>query len=240
MTEHIKNNIRRKSRRIATQIINFNIDEIEKLRAENLKNKKTDSDNMQTIKNIDINESNLDVHSFIKKQSENINDGLNKTEITKNSSEKNDCNKQTISENFTYEKIKQNNVMNNFSKNNDLYKQTIPENSNNTKYLFNQKFNTTKKDNIKSSNVILDLKEENRTFKFNSLMEWVHNFEKRELLPKNKFDYNYKKNKLKNSICKDINEEKNIIEMNLEENIVPKLSENIFIIYDRNLRNMKN
>ncbi|WUR04146.1 uncharacterized protein VNE69_07212 [Vairimorpha necatrix] len=79
---------------------------------------------------------------------------------------------------------------------------------------------------------------EERTYSFSGLLEWCNKIEKRELNPKNKFEYYYKKNK--NSMEKendDQNEERNIIHMRIEEDIIPCLSNNPFIQADRYYKN---
>jgi len=82
---------------------------------------------------------------------------------------------------------------------------------------------------------------EQRTYSFKDLLDWVHKKEKRELYPKNKYDYSYKKNK---SEFKNQNEllyeERNIVHMKIEEEIIPSLKNNPFIIADKYLRSKKN
>lgn len=84
------------------------------------------------------------------------------------------------------------------------------------------------------------LEKKDRTFQFKDLLEWVHKKEKRELFPKNKFDYVYKKNKNTTDYIKeDYNEEKNIIHMRIEEDIIPRLCDNPFIQADKYFKNKK-
>ncbi|KAK6090729.1 hypothetical protein P3W45_000452 [Vairimorpha bombi] len=79
---------------------------------------------------------------------------------------------------------------------------------------------------------------EQRTYSFSELLDWVHKKEKRELFPKNKFDYVYKKNK---NDCKtkldNENDERNVVHMRIEEDIIPCLSSNPFIQADKYFRN---
>lgn len=244
MNEDIKNITRRKSRRTMTQVIDFNIDEIEKLRAENLKNQSLIPEKIKGINDNKFKLLTLDVRSFIKNQTENNNENTNNNSkdhmdiknIIKN---KNNINLQhKIIENESSTNLDSKLIENENNKdfNTYVYKDICMKNN---KSNISKNFSNTNNFFPKKS-TILDLEENNRTFKFDSLMDWVHKFEKRDLMPKTKFDYNYKKNKLINSICEDVNEEKNIIEINLEDTIGPKLSENFFIKYDRNLKNMKN
>ncbi|KAF9762871.1 hypothetical protein NGRA_1694 [Nosema granulosis] len=78
-----------------------------------------------------------------------------------------------------------------------------------------------------------------RMFSFSEISNFFKKMEKRELFPKNKHDYIYKKSKVDANTLNtnDIMEERNIIHMRIEDELIPCLSNNPFIQADKKCRN---
>lgn len=202
--------ITRRTTRSKTQFINFNKDEINNLRLE-----VTNNNLQNNIKNNDV----LHVENILKDseiRTKAINSKIDNIKISS---------PEPLSDTYVEENV---NIFN--TKYIDKPIQEIkPEEVFGTKISFN---NTP----IEKQKPMTE--KEQRTYSFSELLDWVHKKEKRELFPKNKFDYVYKKNK---NDCKkkldNENDERNVVHMRIEEDIIPCLSSNPFIQADKYFRN---
>lgn len=209
----------RRTTRSKTQFINFNKDEINNLRLEvsgNNLNKNIENKDVSQVKNI------LKSSENILKSPEIVNDTINleleQLKITNQEQLKNDKVEESTS----------------------IFKSKIvPPTKNQISDIkpddvFGKKiiFNNTPVEKYKPMT-----EKEQRTYSFSELLDWVHKKEKRDLFPKNKFDYVYKKNKndCKNKIDNE-NDERNVIHMRIEEDIIPCLNSNPFVQADKYFR----
>lgn len=94
---------------------------------------------------------------------------------------------------------------------------------------------STQNDENSNEGTINNKVQTERMFSFNALSDYFKKVEKRELFPKSRHDYIYKKAKTEteNASNMDILEEKNIIYMRVEEELIPGLQNNPFIQADK-------
>lgn len=75
-----------------------------------------------------------------------------------------------------------------------------------------------------------------RMFNFSEISNFFKKLEKRELFPKSKHDYAYKKSKGGETNDRNLLEERNLIQMRIEEDVIPCLNNNPFIQNDKRCR----